>query len=347
MRQVRTKKKKLLFVGEFPPHAVNGVANMNKQYLSELRNFLDCTIVIDRTERPFYKRHIGLFYKVICSLQKNNFDFLYVNLPTSYFGLMRTLLLVILCSLRCKEVKLHLHRGDILNLKKLPFTLMLRLFREKIDIILLDVRFEQKIRQLIPNIRTCVVPNHIAKPLLHTSKKFTLSTKNIIFFSNLFVSKGIGDFIEVARHAYNTGANAQFKIYGNEFGEVDFNNIPPNCIYKGNINKTDEKMRLFRDASVLLFPSENEGIPLVVLEAMSAGVPIVCHRIDGTESLLGRDYPYFSEIRSSSSLWQKLDLLLGCQVQEYEALCKNLIDRYEKKFNKIISIKKFTRIFDD
>jgi glycosyltransferase involved in cell wall biosynthesis len=49
--------------------------------------------------------------------------------------------------------------------------------------------------------------------------------------------------------------------------------------------------QLMRRAHVLLHPSVMEGGAQVVIEAVTAGTPVIASRIDGNAGLLGRDYP--------------------------------------------------------
>jgi putative glycosyltransferase (TIGR04348 family) len=49
--------------------------------------------------------------------------------------------------------------------------------------------------------------------------------------------------------------------------------------------------QLMRRAHVLLHPSVMEGGAQAVIEAVTAGTPVIASRIDGNAGLLGRDYP--------------------------------------------------------
>ena len=51
----------------------------------------------------------------------------------------------------------------------------------------------------------------------------------------------------------------------------------------------DELPQKYYDADIFILPSLAEGMPLVVLEAMGAGLPIIASRVQGVEELVAED----------------------------------------------------------
>lgn len=59
---------------------------------------------------------------------------------------------------------------------------------------------------------------------------------------------------------------------------------------------------LMASAALLALPSRFEGLPLVVLEAMSAGLPVIASRVGGTLEALGEDHPWLHAPGNSRAL---------------------------------------------
>ncbi len=56
---------------------------------------------------------------------------------------------------------------------------------------------------------------------------------------------------------------------------------------------TERKDELFRNCSAIVFPSLFEGFGIPIIEAMSYGKPVLCHRLPVFEELVGDAVTYF------------------------------------------------------
>jgi glycosyltransferase involved in cell wall biosynthesis len=70
---------------------------------------------------------------------------------------------------------------------------------------------------------------------------------------------------------------------------------------------------LLASADLFVLPSHFEGLPLALLEAMAAAVPIVATDNGGTVEALGPDYPFLAEAGSSKSLARAIESALADQ----------------------------------
>jgi glycosyltransferase involved in cell wall biosynthesis len=72
-----------------------------------------------------------------------------------------------------------------------------------------------------------------------------------------------------------------------------------------------DKWREFRDAAVFVLPSWYEGLPIGVLEAMAAGVPVVASDVGAIGETLGGDAGLLCPARDVKALTTALARLLG------------------------------------
>jgi len=71
------------------------------------------------------------------------------------------------------------------------------------------------------------------------------------------------------------------------------------------------KVQLFADADVFLFPSNHgEGMPLSVLEAMAAGLPVICTRAGGLDNFFADQVMGYSVTEPSTAAFvSRIDMI--------------------------------------
>jgi putative glycosyltransferase (TIGR04348 family) len=75
----------------------------------------------------------------------------------------------------------------------------------------------------------------------------------------------------------------------------------PRYVWHGDRPRADVG-RLLGRARVMVLSSRSEGGANVISEAIAANVPILASRIDGSEGLLGRDYPGYFPVGDTAAL---------------------------------------------
>ncbi|SQC08426.1 group 1 glycosyl transferase [Clostridium perfringens] len=108
-----------------------------------------------------------------------------------------------------------------------------------------------------------------------------------------------------------------------------------NVIFHGYTNKPLEKIKTF---DILIMPSRYEGVPLVMLEAMSMGVPISISNVGGVSEIINTGYDGWI---INDNRW---DLFLKDIIDEkfdIESISKNSIEKYNKRFTKDLMCEKY------
>lgn len=95
---------------------------------------------------------------------------------------------------------------------------------------------------------------------------------------------------------------------------------------------THDKYNMLVDLDLFVLTSHYEGFGLVLLEAMSAKVPIVASNSEAAIEVLGEESPSLFNLKNSSSLYDKL-LEMGCN----KILRKQVLQDYEKRL-KLFSV---------
>jgi glycosyltransferase involved in cell wall biosynthesis len=122
-----------------------------------------------------------------------------------------------------------------------------------------------------------VLPNGIAAQL--PQGKLELVNKRVVFCARLDERKGVDKFIELADY-YRSSEN-MFEIYGPDGGELELvrreiekRNLSDVVHYQGAL-QADDVQKLLREIDLLVLPSRDDNFPMVILEALSVGTPVL------------------------------------------------------------------------
>lgn len=132
------------------------------------------------------------------------------------------------------------------------------------------------------------------------------SVPNVHDFSKPFVichigwmmglNKGHKTVIEIISKLKHGGKNCNAVFIGDGPMKTQFEqyatslNVKHEVLFLGKINSFDEIQKVLKTSHLFLFPSINEGLPRVLLEAMSNSLPCVAYDTDGIPELLENNY---------------------------------------------------------
>jgi glycosyltransferase involved in cell wall biosynthesis len=135
-----------------------------------------------------------------------------------------------------------------------------------------------------------VIPNPVILPQWTAIRANSSGRFNILYVGKLENRKGYEDLLRAMPLVLQTLPSARLQFAGT--GEIeraktiaDELGIGASVEFLGWIHKEDRE-RVYTGADVFCLPSYNEGLPMVVLEAMAFCLPVVCTPVGGLPDLI-------------------------------------------------------------
>jgi glycosyltransferase involved in cell wall biosynthesis len=135
--------------------------------------------------------------------------------------------------------------------------------------------------------RIAIVPNGVGQEFFYKNKRNLHHPTRLLFIGRLSVQKNLSQFL----NALN-GISEQFEtnIVGHGELESDLKKEAKNLKLQ-NINFTghaqgEKLLNFYKQADIFVLPSEREGMPLVLLEAMAMGLPILATDVIGNREVI-------------------------------------------------------------
>ena len=145
----------------------------------------------------------------------------------------------------------------------------------------------------VPAQRVEIVFNGVPEPREQRSARAAGDSQNILFLGNLSERKGVSDLLAaLALPGFNRNALAVTLAGGGDVGayksKAQALGLESLVEFTGWCEQA-QVVALLAQADVLVLPSYDEGLPLVILEALASGVAVVCTPVGEIGSVLTND----------------------------------------------------------
>ncbi|MCK5374849.1 MAG: glycosyltransferase family 4 protein [Alphaproteobacteria bacterium] len=288
---------------------------------------------------------LGVYFKFLRHLIFSRITIVYLLLSSSKVGFLRDSVLIFTASLFGKTVVAHYRGGNFHNFYNSSTSLYKKLIETTMDridtVIVLANSLKFMFEKLVDSERIKVLYNGL--PVEEYSsierKPHNKNAVTILFMGHLTFPKGFYDLIRAYKRLRNTYSHIRLAFAGgmpginpehknllqdsareyflshideitNETLSFIENAASYNAKYLGFVS-SEKKIRVFADADILVFPSYSEGFPMVVLEAMASGLPVVATPVGALPEILKDGVNgLFVKIGDAQDLAEKIETLI-------------------------------------
>jgi glycosyltransferase involved in cell wall biosynthesis len=349
-------KKHLLFFGELPPDSLHGIAISNKININLLKSSFSVDVIKESTSLSEHSKNSPIkfakrlkeIFKVFSKSIFTRYDYFYLIYSLSVFGGLKTLAAIACFRISGRgKVVLHIHRGDFFKRYFNRFInrwISRTIFRLSHKLIVLSDTQKEEFKTLF-NKPVYVLGNTVEYE--YNKSERIRGNKKFIYISNYLFEKGIIDLLFVFSKLSKIYPEIYLKTFG-EFSDPELkdeilgynsHNICINGIISG-INKYRE----LEESDCLILPSLNEGQPMILLEAMSVGTPVIASQTGLIPEILGVDYPFISIPGDRLSLESKI--LHFMHHKGISVLSTLLYTRYSELFSQKKHVEMLSNIFE-
>lgn len=288
-------KKKILALVHLPP-PMHGAAMVSEKLLGSKCINDNFNIIISPVQLSSKIKSIGNFsfskiiyflkniFRAAYNIALNRPDLAYMTLPPHGGGFYACLPYVIMLKLARITPLYHIHGKGISAAaqKSRVYRVLMTWVARQANFIILSELLLSDCAEFFPRHRVHIIPNFVPTPL--PKRRLVASgTPHIIFLSNLVESKG--PLILLDALAFLAERRIRFKatFTGEAYPPLTPESFRDMIIHRGlgefvsyiGPVYDQAKYDLLETADIFAFPSFNDAFPLVVLEAMDAGLAVI------------------------------------------------------------------------
>lgn len=206
---------------------------------------------------------------------------------------------------------------------------------------------------LIKKEKIQIISNGLNRQIFKKINSIKRDCLKLIYVGKISPRKNINDLIEILNLLVNKhGQQFQLFIVGN--GDKKYSQKIQNKVHCYNLSQhvhlikynSDKLLNiLYEQAGIFVFSSLSEGMPLVLIEAMSKGLPIIAYDVIGVKDVVQHNKNgYLINVGDIGNFAKKI-LYLFSHKEIYKKYSINSLKRVDD-FNWQVSIKKLISIID-
>lgn len=226
-----------------------------------------------------------------------------------------------------KKVVYTVHGFDSIRLAFRKFMPVERILQRACSAIVAVSNYDEKnLREegIIHNVST--IYNGITTPDSNSVERLNIANnykKIVLSIARVNPPKEPKIFIETARLLPQYG----FIWIGNQESVEHLGDIPANCHFLGNIVNAGAYCA---QADLFMLPSNYEGLPMVIIEAMSCGVPVVASDVGGVSEIVRNDINGYTLPNRAELFAEKIETILSNE-NLYARMSKNALEIFERE----------------
>lgn len=274
----------MIFIGPFPK-PIHG-QSLATQNLYDFLSHEGLNIKSINTAGNYVKKLLMHFYAlVIILLTKKSSTYISLN---SNNGLVLNLILILAARLKKNKLFLHYHAYDHIRRKTITLKILAKFSGAKAFHIVLGEMMKNDLGECIGNNKKIIILNNskLIQQEYDSEKESNYPVIRLGHLSNLTKEKGLITTIDTAiflKNFFNIELYLAGPIVSDEINNEIIrakHTLKDSLIYLGGVYG-DEKNKFYQNIDFFIFPSQykNEAEPLVVLESLAAGVPVIASDI--------------------------------------------------------------------
>ena len=326
------KRKKILFIVQLPP-PIHGVGMVNSQlvnseiitgnYELDIINFQFAKSLKGIAKISLMKllKMVGYAFQIFRKVLFGRPDLVYFTIAPNGIAFYRDAFYVLIMKTLGAKIVYHLHGKGIKKLTEESGwkNWLYRMVFKHTHIVCLSQKLTADIRGVYDR-KPFVVPNGLAfqNGALKKDPLDKNSVPRLFYLSNFFTTKGILVLLKALKKLKQSGHQFEAKFAGAP-GDISLEFLNSKVEEEGLADRVEVlgpiygegKYAALRKADIFVHPTYNDAFPLVILEAMQCGLPVVSTHEGGIPNMVEHgETGFLVESKNAEKLEEKIAVLL-------------------------------------